>query len=78
MKKLLTALCVVALGAGLVAGCSESRTDRVGGADRPRPSPSASPSTAPTDTTSPATPVTPPPSPTPPATTPSTPSESTK
>jgi len=56
MKKLLTGFCVLALGAGVLAGCTE-RSDRVGGADRDRLSPSASPSTLPSDSA---------PSPTPP------------
>ena len=68
MKKLLTGLCVLALGAGVVAGCSDSGTDRVG--ERPIDrTPSASP---PTDTSPPArrpsdlpAPVTPAPTPTP-------------
>ena len=44
MKKLLTGFCVLALGVGVLAGCTE-RSDRVGGADRDRVSPSASPDT---------------------------------
>jgi len=43
MKKLLSAVFAVALGATMIAGCSESRSDRVGerpGTDR---TPSASP-----------------------------------
>jgi ABC-type oligopeptide transport system substrate-binding subunit len=46
VKKLLTGLCAVALSAGLLTACSESRTDRVG--ERPAAgTPSASPSTVP-------------------------------
>ena len=59
MKKLLTGFCVLALGASVLAGCTE-RSDRVGGTDRDRTtSPSASPSLRPVD---PATPTIPPPS----------------
>ena len=50
MRKLLTGICVLALGAGVLAGCTE-RSDRVGGTDRDRTSPSASPSTRPSDPT---------------------------
>jgi hypothetical protein len=59
MKKLLTGFCVLALGAGVLAGCTE-RSDRVGGADRDRTSPSASPGMLPGDS---ATRPTPPPRP---------------
>ena len=46
MKKLLTGLCALALSAGLLTACSESKTDRVG--ERPADrAPSASPSTVP-------------------------------
>jgi hypothetical protein len=64
MRKMLTGLCVLALGAGLLTACSESRTDRVG--ERPAdrtpsasppsatsPSPSTTPSTPPSSSTSP-------------------------
>ncbi len=47
MKKLLSAVFALALGTMMMAGCSESRSDRVGerpGTDR---APSASPSTVP-------------------------------
>jgi hypothetical protein len=70
MKKLLTSLCVLALGAGLAAGCTE-RSDRVGGTDRPTTSPSASPSMSPRDTTRP---TLPPPPASAPSATPSSPS----
>jgi hypothetical protein len=56
MKKLLTGVCVLALGAGVLAGCTE-RSDRVGGTDRDRTtSPSASPGTRPGDSTTTTTP----------------------
>ena len=57
MKKLLSGLCALALSAGLVTACSESKNDRLG--ERPAPStPSASPPTTPPPaaTTPPATP----------------------
>src|SRR5262249_50269679 len=44
MKKLLTGFCVVALGVGMMAGCTE-RTDRVTERERVTPAPSASPDT---------------------------------
>lgn len=69
MKKLLTGVCVLALGAGVLAGCTE-RSDRVGGTDRDRTSPSASPDLRPSN---PAAPTPPPPrSSTSPSTSPST------
>jgi hypothetical protein len=59
MKKLLTGVCVLGLGIGVLAGCTE-RSDRVGGTDRDRTtSPSASPETRPVDPASPASPTTP-------------------
>jgi hypothetical protein len=64
MKKLLSALIVLGTSAGLVAGCSESPTDRLGEREGDR-TPSASP---------PAT--TPPPTVTPPS--PSSPSDATR
>jgi hypothetical protein len=57
MKRLLTGLCVLTLGASLLAGCTESRSDRVGEGPGER-TPSASPQTAPPPTQSP-TPSTP-------------------
>ena len=75
MKRLLTGFCVLALGASVLACCTERR-DRVGGTDRDRTtSPSASPSLRPVD---PAAPTVPPlSSSTPPASTaPSTEPES--
>ena len=56
MKRLLTGFCALALSAGLLTACSESRTDRVG--DRPggERTPSASP---PTTTTPPSSTTTP-------------------
>jgi hypothetical protein len=71
MRKLLTGLCALALGASVMAGCTE-RSDRVGGTDRDRTtSPSASPGLRPSDPAAPSTlpPSTPPP---PAARTPST------
>ena len=62
MKRMLTGLCALALGAAMLTACSESRTDRVG--ERPgERMPSASPpsSTAPSTTPS-VPPTTPPPS----------------
>jgi hypothetical protein len=64
MKKLLNALLVLGASAGLVAGCSESPTDRVGEREYER-TPSASP-----PSTSPPPTVTPPP--------PSSPSDATR
>jgi hypothetical protein len=58
MSKLLTGFCVLALGASVLAGCTE-RSDRVGGNDHDRTSPSASPSLRPVD---PVAPTVPPPS----------------
>lgn len=54
MKRVLTGLCALALSAGLLTACSESRTDRVG--ERPGDrTPSASPpsSTLPPSSTMP-------------------------
>ena len=52
MKRLLTGFCALALSAGLLTACSESRTDRVG--DKPgERTPSASPPTATTPSTPP-------------------------
>lgn len=63
MSKLLTGFCVLALGASVLAGCTE-RSDRVGGTDRDSTtSPSASPSTRPSmRPVDPAAPTVPPPS----------------
>ncbi len=63
MKKLLTGFCVLALGIGVLAGCTE-RTDRV--TERERVAPSASPDTRIDSTTrseSTTTTTTPPPAP---------------
>jgi hypothetical protein len=71
MKKLLTGLCALALSAGLVTACSESRNDRLGEKPGDR-TPSASPSTIPapsTTVTPPSTTATPPATTTPPSTT---------
>jgi hypothetical protein len=76
MKKLLMGVCVLALGTGVLAGCTE-RSDRVGGTDRTT-SPSASPDLRPSD---PARPTTPPPSSAPsstPSTDPGSPTRSSK
>jgi len=61
MKKLLTGLCALALSAGLVTACSESRNDRLG--ERPGDrAPSASPptTTMPPSATPPSSTTTPP------------------
>ena len=81
MKKLLTGLCALALSAGLVTACSESRNDRLG--ERPGDrAPSASPptttmppsATPPSSTTTPPSSTTTPPSTTAPSDSGSTPS----
>ena len=64
MKKLLTGLCALALSAGLITACGESRNDRLG----ERPSTDRTPSASPPTTAPP--PATTPPATTPPATTP--------
>lgn len=64
MKNLLTGICAVALGAAVLAGCTE-RSDRVGGTDRDRTvAPSASPGMRPSTEppTTPTPPLPPPPS----------------
>jgi hypothetical protein len=74
MKKLLTAVCVLGLGAGVLAGCSENRTDmgERPGERTPSASPRTAPSTPPPSATTPSsppadstTPKTPPPASTP-------------
>jgi hypothetical protein len=73
MKKLITSLCALALGVGLLAGCTE-RSDRISREDRTT-APSASPSMSPRDTTSPPPTLPPPSTPsTAPSATPSSPS----
>ena len=65
MKKLLTGFAVLALGVGVLAGCTE-RSDRVTERERITPSPSASPDTRTDSTTrseSTTTTTTPPPAP---------------
>ena len=75
MKRMLTGLCALALGVGMLTACSESRTDRVG--ERPGERiPSASPPSTTVPSTSPSMPSTPPPATTPPSDT-SKPSGST-
>jgi len=55
MKSLLTGVCVLALGAGVLTGCTESGNNRVG--DRPgERTPSASPPTTTSPSGSPSTP----------------------
>lgn len=61
MKKLLTGVCALALGAAVLAGCTE-RSDRVGGTDRDRTlAPSASPGMRPSEPPTTPTPPLPPP-----------------
>ena len=66
MKKLLTGLCALALSAGLVTACSESRNDRLGEKPSTDRTPSASP---PTTTPPPASTMPPPSTTTPPSST---------
>lgn len=47
MKKLLAGFCALALGVTFVAGCTESRSDRVGERSDRTTNPSASPTTSP-------------------------------
>lgn len=65
MKRLLTGVGVLAIGAGVLAGCTESGSDRVG--ERP---PDRTPSASPPTATSPSRPPSTSPS-TPPASSPS-------
>lgn len=71
MKSLLSAMIALAAGASLIAGCGESRTDRVGERPGDQP-PSASPTTTPPPT------ATPPPSSSTPSGSPSTGSPSSQ
>jgi hypothetical protein len=73
MNRMLTGLCALALGVGLLTACSESRTDRVG----ERPSERA-PSASPPSTTAPMPPsaTTPPSGSSTPSGSPSSPSPS--